>query len=107
MSTLRQQYSRFATLIDQVRRQAIAVFGNRKKAIAEFEKATGQLVKQNASLRKWELRLKAEEGRNNEKSKKGPQSARLRRTRLGSLGTYIPLDLESERNRILDSIPKL
>jgi hypothetical protein len=86
-----------------VSQRAQALVNQRMGAIRQYEKTTGQLVQKDSALDKWQDRLK----KDGEKLKtapkgKGPQVAgKVQQAR--SFKTYVDLDLNLERDRLLDS----
>jgi hypothetical protein len=90
-----------------VRQSGFAVLERRSAAVARYEAATGELVKQSDTLRKWNKILdKKDKNLPNAKPAKSSTMNALE-SRLRALKTYIELDLEAEKQRILDSYPEL
>lgn len=85
----------------QTARQAGQVVQGRAASVKQFESATGELVKKTASLEKWSARLndkKAKVAATSGKSLKTPKDAKLR-----SLASFVPLDPDAEKIRVLES----
>ena len=76
---------------------------NQRRAaiVAKYEKATGQLVKKNAEIDKWSARA-AEKKKKLESGTVGKtKSAKPAPRKVASLKSYVPLELEDEKDRVL------
>lgn len=84
--------------------QARSVIAKRSAAMQRYQKATGQLLKTDKTLRKWSMVLKkAKEKQATKAAKESPQ-ARVLARRLVAISTYFPLDPEAEKQRLLEEI---
>jgi hypothetical protein len=90
-----------ATMLVSQKAQAVVL--QKVAAIRQYEKATGQLVQTDASLDKWQGRLKkeGEKLKSPPKGKPAPVANKINQAR--SFRTYVDLDLVLERDRVLDS----
>lgn len=102
MAAYEREYAAAGLRMTQLSQQANVVVQQRASVVRQYEAATGKLVRKNAALDKWAVRA-------NDK-KKGLAAAAAKPTkpaandaRLRSFGTYVPLDLEAEKKRLLDS----
>ena len=89
-----------------VHRQGSAVAAARKAAMGRYEKATGKLVDQGDSLRKWNDVLANKEQAARKQGARSTPEARIVRRQATALSTYLPFDPEQEKQRILDSLPE-
>jgi hypothetical protein len=106
VSILRREYAELDQEAAEVKAAARAVLGQRQVAIAQYQRATGQLVKKSESLKAWEKRLAAEA-----KSAAEPATGKTARDRAigttaASLSTYVPMNLDHEKQRLLESLGK-
>lgn len=86
-----------------IRQKALQVLDQRAAAVRRYELATGQIVKQNESLKKWNDRLKKEAQRVAESPVGKSTKLSTLESRLRAFGTYVELDLETEKERLLAS----
>lgn len=83
---------------------AARVVNQRQAMIQLYQQKTGQLVKEEAAVQKWQDRLKKDsEKLNAPASDKGKEVARTM-TKAKSLRTYIDFNINDERQRLLDQI---
>ena len=97
------EYDRTLFAAQGVNQKAQVVVGQRGTLVQQFEKATGQLVNQDASLDKWQDRLKK-----NEQKLKAPANDKApavtgKANQVRSFRTYVDLDLIAERDKVLES----
>jgi hypothetical protein len=102
--------------MNDVAQAGSVAYGRRTEMIARYEKATGDLVKKNASLDKWGDRLKNEKKKLDvNKPAKNPKGGANdkqvdKKPVLPSFKTILPLDLQHEKERVMTSLsppPKL
>jgi hypothetical protein len=84
-----------------VYRQAAGVLAQRQAFIADYERATGQLVKQDDSLRKWNDRLAKQKTELEETPTGKTPGTQALEQKMKSIGTYLPADWEAIRQRLL------
>jgi hypothetical protein len=110
MAVLEVQSIRYQLELDQslaatvqASQRAQALVGQRAAAIQQYERATGQVVKQDSALNLWQDRLKkdGEKLKAPGKRKLAPVVGKIQQAR--SFRTYVELDLVLERDRVLDS----
>jgi hypothetical protein len=103
---LSADYSVVEKLALAVREQAFGVLQKRAAAVARYQAATGQLVKQSDNLRKWNGILDKKD--KNLPTSKAAKSAATKslELKLRSVKTYVDVDLEAEKQRVLDSYPE-
>ena len=83
---------------------AARVVNQRQAVIQQYQQRTGQLVKEEASVQKWQDRLKKDsEKLKAPASDKGKEVARTL-SKAKSLRTYIDFNINDERQRLLDQI---
>ena len=101
---LQVQFNALAAKASTVRAQAQRLLAERTAAVKRFERATGQIARQDATLQRWEKLL--------EKSAAKAEPARATETgeyrslsnRLTQVATYFELDLDQERQRLLAEV---
>jgi len=99
-----QDRGRTLAAMNVVYQQAQTGLAQRQALIADYERATGKLVQQDESLKKWNDRLQQKE-----KDLTGPPKGKaasvqsLERKRK-SVGTYLFMDWEAERQRWLEEL---
>jgi chromosome segregation ATPase len=101
---LQAQFDRLAAQASTVSTQARALLAERTAAARRFERATGQLARQDATLRKWNQLLDKAAGRNEPKAAADTNQYRLLNGRLTLVATYFELDTDAERKRLLAGI---
>lgn len=110
MGVLELQQIRYQVDMDQtlastmaVSQRAQMVVGQRNAAVRQYERATGQIVQQDSAIDKWQDRLKkdGEKLKEQPKPKAGPVANKIQQAR--SFRTYVDLDLNQERDRLLDT----
>lgn len=92
--------------IQMVRARGAAVLNRYRKARQQFAKATGQLVRQNSALQRLSLQLKEQERNLQRKSPNHLRSVALMNQQQRRFSTYVPFDLQKEKQRLLDSLKK-
>jgi hypothetical protein len=100
---IQYQLERDRTLaaMQTVYQQAAAVLAQRQALIQDYERATGQLVKQDESLRKWNDRLAKQKTALEETPTGKTATTQQIDQKLRSIGTYLPADWEAIRQRLL------
>lgn len=100
---LQYQQDRNQTLtgMNQFYQQALVQIQQRQLLIADYERATGQLVQQDESLKKWNDRLQKKEKQVTDGAKEKPAAVQTLDQRRKSVGTYLMADWEAERQRLL------
>lgn len=110
MAVLEVQSIRYQLELDQslaataqASQRAQAIVSQRTAAIQQYERATGQVVKQDSALDLWQDRLKkdGEKLKTPSKGKLAPVVGKIQQAR--SFRTYVEMDLILERDRVLDS----
>jgi hypothetical protein len=89
----------------QIAEQADLAMQERAGAVDRYEAATGELVRKNADLDKWTARLNGEKKKltiQKPAAGNGKKGAADQKPQL-TLKSYLPLDLDVERNRVLAS----
>lgn len=102
LTALQAQYNAASQRAAIVKRKATGILAKRRQDIAQYQAATGVFQKQSETLGQWEKRLEKEA----EKTGKPPRKStplRALDARLRSLSTYVPLDLEAEKQHVLDA----
>jgi hypothetical protein len=114
MESYRAQYNATIARMSAVLEQANQIVQQRSQLRADYEKATGDIVKDNAKLDKWSARLKdqkqkleddkpaAKGGKKVAKAKAAKPSPADKKPQI-TLKTFLPLNLEQERDRLLES----
>ena len=103
----RLDYNATVGRMSDVAQQGNEAAQQRADAIHQYETATGQLVKKTADLNKWTNRLTDQKQKLTvqkppaKANKKGPADKKQ-----FSLKTYLPLDFEIEKERILATLPR-
>jgi hypothetical protein len=100
---IQYQLERDRTLaaMQAVYQQATAVLAQRQALIQDYERATGQLVKQDESLRKWNDRLSKQKTALEEVPTGQTAATQAIDQKRKSIGTYLPVDWEAIRQRLL------
>lgn len=97
------EYNATQQRMTNVAQQANGVIQQRAGVVQQYETASGKLMKRNSALDKWSARLTEKKKKlaasGTSKGKKGIDEQKLR-----SFSTYVPLDVDSERNRLLQSL---
>lgn len=109
MSLLEAQAFRYQFELDQtlastinLSQRAQVVAGQRTATVRQYERLTGQIVQQDSALDKWQERLKKDGEKLKEQPKpKGAVTNKVQQVK--SFRTYVDLDLNLERDRVLDS----
>ncbi|MBI3466323.1 MAG: hypothetical protein HY000_25205 [Planctomycetes bacterium] len=104
LEILRREYAALDQDAADVKAAVRRVLVQRQAAIARYEKATGQLVKKSDALRVWEGRLAGEAKAASEPATGKSAGDRAMGTTASSLTTYVPSNLDSEKQRLLDSL---
>lgn len=102
---LQAQYRILELRASGVQRQGAAVLTARQAAVARYQKATGRLVEQNDTLRKWNEVLANKERSARKQTEQSTPEARAIQRQSRALGTHVPFNPEQEKQRILDSLP--
>jgi uncharacterized phage infection (PIP) family protein YhgE len=111
MESYRTQYNWTISRMSAVAQQATATMQERARAIADYEQATGQLVNENSKLDKWSARLNDQKKKLVEKAPPAKSGKAAKGTRPAlpekkppiTLRTFLPFNLEHERDRLLES----
>jgi hypothetical protein len=116
MESYRAQYNATIARMSAVLAQATQIVEQRTQVTADYQKATGDIVKENAKLDKWSARLKDQKQKLEDdqpagKVAKGAKAAKAKPAKPApadkkqqfTLKTFLPLDLERERDRLLES----
>lgn len=98
------EYQRTALSALGVSQQAAKVVQERAAAVKQYEKTTGQLVKQDAALGKWEERMKKDGEKLKKVAKDKPASGLRKVTAPKTLRSYVDLNWAIERDRLLESV---
>jgi len=96
-----QDRNRTITSMNQFQQQAQVVLNQRQALVADYERATGQLVQKDESLKKWNDRLVKKEKDADENAKAKPAAVQTLEQKRKSVGTYLSTDWEAERQRLL------
>lgn len=96
-----QDRNRTVTGMNQFYQQALVVLNQRQALVADYERATGQLVQKDESLKKWNDRLVKKEKDAEDNAKAKPGAVQTLEQRQKSVGTYLSTDWEAERQRLL------
>ena len=83
------------------RKKAEPIVQQRAEAVNKFQAATGELIKENNSLGKWDKNL----ARKGKTTVRKPGSLAKADPKVRLLSSYLPFDFEQERQRVLDSFP--
>jgi hypothetical protein len=97
------EYDRTALSALGVSQQAARVVQDRATAINRYEKTTGQLLKQDATLGKWEDRMKKTGDKLKKVAKDKPAGGTPKVNLPKSLRSYVDLNFIIERDRVLES----
>lgn len=101
---LQQENDRLTQESLAINQNASRVVNQRQIAIQQYQQKTGQIVKEEAALQKWQERLKKDgEKLKTPASEKGREVTRTL-TKAKSLRTYIDFNIQDERQRLLDQI---
>ncbi len=100
---LQYQQDRNRTIagMNQFYQQAQVTLNQRQLLVADYERATGQLVQKDESLKKWNDRLVKKEKEADEGAKGKPAVVNSLEQKRKSVGTYLSTDWEAERQRLL------
>jgi DNA repair exonuclease SbcCD ATPase subunit len=111
ISTLQRQqvayqleYERTALSALGVSQQAGRVVQDRMGAVKQYEKATGNLVKQEAALGKWEDRMKKDGEKLKKVAKDKASGSANKSAAPKTLRSYVDLNWAIERDRLLESV---
>lgn len=96
-----QDRNRTMTSMNQQYQQAQVVIAQRQNLVADYERATGQLVQKDESLKKWNDRLQKKEKDVVDGAKGKVVAVQTLDQRRKSVGTYLIMDWEAERQRLL------
>jgi hypothetical protein len=96
-----QDRQRTLNSMGAVYQQAQLALQQRQSLVADYERGTGQLVKQDESLKKWNERLQKQEQELAEGPKGKAPSVQTLEQRRKSVSNYLPMDWEAERQRLL------
>ncbi|MBI5758086.1 MAG: hypothetical protein HZA46_06175 [Planctomycetales bacterium] len=97
------EYDRTALSALGVSQQAARVVQDRATAVNRYEKTTGQLLKQDATLGKWEDRMKKSGDKLKKAAKDKPAGGTPKVNLPKSLRSYVDLNFTIERDRVLES----
>lgn len=86
-----------------VSQKAQILIDQRNTTVRQFERATGQLVEQDAALNKWQDRLKKDGEKLKKPSTGKTASVASKVQQARSFRTYVDLDLNLERDRLLET----
>lgn len=87
-----------------VSQQAAKVVGERAAAVKQYEKATGQLIKQDAAIGKWEDRMKKDGDKLKKVAKDKSSTPAKKAAAPKTLRSYVDLNWAIERDRLLESV---
>jgi hypothetical protein len=104
IARLQAQFDGLAARANTVSAQARALLAQRTAAAKRFERATGQLARQDATLRKWSQLLDKAANRNEPKAAAESNQYRLLSGRLTLVATYFELEPDAERKRLLEEV---
>lgn len=96
-----QDRTRTLTGMNQYYQQALAVINQRQNLVADYERATGQLVQKDESLKKWNDRLQKKEKDVVDGAKGKVAAVQTLDQRRKTVGTYLSTDWEAERQRLI------
>lgn len=102
---LQSQYDSVDRNAGETQQKAFLILERRAAAVARYQKATGQLVKESGVLGKWDKNLARKEKSAGKKSTSKPSASKLVDPKVRSLPSYVSLDFETERQRLLDTFP--
>lgn len=97
------EYDRTLFAAQGVNQKAQVVIGQRGGLVQQYEKATGQLVNQDASLNKWQDRLKKNEQKLTAPANDKVPAVSGKANQVRSFRTYVDLDLIAERDKVLET----
>lgn len=96
-----QDRNQTITSMNQFHQQAQVLLNQRQAFVADYERATGQLVQKDESLKKWNDRLVKKEKDADENAKAKPAAVQTLEQKRRSVSTYLSTDWEAERQRLL------
>lgn len=96
-----QDRNQTLTTMNQQYQQALGVIQQRQVLVNDYEKATGQLVQKDESLKKWNDRLQKKEKTLSEPPKGKPAAVAAIDQKRKTVSTFLPTDWEGERQRLL------
>ncbi len=91
---------RTITSLRNVQGQANTLLSQRQAAIADYEKQTGEIMKRDEQLEKWSKRIVKKAVELNETPQGNTAEVKTRERKLQSIGAYLALDWEGERQRL-------
>lgn len=103
LAAYRIEYDRTTLSALNVSQQASRVVQERATAVNRYEKTTGQLLKQDATLGKWEGRMKKTSEKLASAAKDKPAGGTPKVNLPKSLRSYVDLNFTIERDRVLES----
>ncbi|HVJ66494.1 MAG TPA: hypothetical protein VM510_00850 [Caulifigura sp.] len=95
---------RLGAIYDQqaaVANAASRTLATRKQAIAQYQQATGVVMKESANLDRWEKRNKSIAENQKKAAEKKPAQVATLEAKIKSLSTWDPADFETEKRRLL------
>ncbi len=98
-----QDRNRTLTGMNQFYQQAQVMINQRQALVADYERATGQLVQKDESLKKWNDRLQKKEKDVVDGAKGKLAAVQSLDQRRKTVGTYLSTDWEAERQRLLEA----
>ncbi len=96
-----QDRSQTLNSMNQKYQLALGVIQQRQTLVNDYERATGQLVQKDESLKKWNDRLQKKEKTLDEDPKGKPASVAAIDLKRKTVSTFLPTDWEGERQRLL------
>ncbi|MBC8113031.1 MAG: hypothetical protein H7062_01515, partial [Candidatus Saccharimonas sp.] len=97
------EYDQTLVAAQQVTQKAQGLIQQRNGVVQQYQKATGQLVQQDASLDKWQGRLKKDTEKLKAPADDKVPAVTNKIKQVRSFRTYIELDVIEQRDRLLDS----
>lgn len=97
------EYDQTLGAAQQVTQRAQVLIQQRTAAVLQYQKASGQIVQQDAKLDKWQDRLKKDGQKLKEPSSDKVAAVTGKINQVRSFRTYIELDVIEQRDRVLDS----
>lgn len=85
-------------------RKAAETVAARRNAVAQYQKATGVVMKEVATLDRWEKRNKAVAVSQKKSADKKPAMVASLEAKIKSINTWDPVDFESEKRRLLSDL---
>lgn len=101
---LQVQFNSLAAKASTVRGQAQRLLAERTVAVKRFERATGQIARQDSTLQKWEKLLEKSAAKVELAAATETGEYRSLTNRLTQVATYFELDLDQERQRLLAEV---